>query len=112
MPQAIASVDVLQQYIQGVMARAEHHANNVDDVSLAIAGAVVWRKEGELGVMTREGDMKNVLWVRINGNRYALSYNHDEGSIEVRSRNTQGQVLASFTNSNSASEVKDFFSGL
>jgi hypothetical protein len=49
MPQAIASVDVLQQYIQGVMARAEHHANNVDEVALAVAGAVVWRKEGETG---------------------------------------------------------------
>jgi hypothetical protein len=59
MPQTIASVDVLQQYIQGVMARAEHHANNVDEVALAIAGAVVWRKEGEIEVMTREGDMKN-----------------------------------------------------
>jgi hypothetical protein len=70
MPQTIASVDVLQQYIQGVMARAKHHANNVDEVALAIAGAVVWRKEREIEVMTREGDVRNVLWVRINGNRY------------------------------------------
>jgi hypothetical protein len=112
MPQTIASVDVLQQYIQGVMARAEHHANNVNEVALAIGGAVVWRKEGEIEVMTREGDMKNVLWVRINGNRYALSYNHEQGCIEVRARNTQGQVLASFTNANTAREVKEFFGGL
>ena len=108
----MASVDVLQQYIQGVMARAEHHANNVDEVALAIAGAVVWRKEGTIEVMSREEDMKNVLWVRISGNRFALSYNHDQGSIEVRARNTQGQVLASFTNANTASEVKEFFAGL
>jgi hypothetical protein len=112
MPQAIASVDVLQQYIQGVMARAEHHANNVDEVALAVAGAVVWRKEGEIEVMTREGDMKNVLWVRINGNRYALSYNHEQGSIEVRARNTQRQMLVSFTNANTSSEVKQFFARL
>ena len=50
MPQVVASVDVLQLYIQGVMARAEHHANKVDEVGLAIAGAVVWRKEGEIGL--------------------------------------------------------------
>jgi hypothetical protein len=112
MPQAIASVDVLQQYIQGVTARAEHHANNVDEIALAIAGAVVWRKEGEIEVMTREGDMKNVLWVRINGARYALSYNHEGACIEIRERNTQGRVLASFTNANTASEVKQFFAGL
>lgn len=54
------------------MARADHHANNVDEVALAIAGAVDWREEGEIEGMTREGDMKNVLWVRINGNLYAL----------------------------------------
>lgn len=94
------------------MERAEHHVNNVDEVALSIAGAVVWRKEGEIEVMTREGGMKNVLWVRINGNRYALSYNHEQGPIEVRARNTRGQVLASFTNANTASEVKQFFAGL
>jgi hypothetical protein len=112
MPQTIASVDVLQNYIQGVMARAEHHANNVDEVGLAILGAVVWRKVGDIDVMTREGNMTNVLWVRIGGNRYALSYNHQQGCIEVRDKNTQGRVLASFTNANTAAEVKQFFATL
>ncbi|MFL5898625.1 MAG: hypothetical protein ACJ76D_09215 [Solirubrobacterales bacterium] len=114
MPQTVASVDVLQQYIRGVMQRAEHHANNVDEIALALAlaGAVVWRKDGEIEVMAREGDMKNVLWVCVNGRRYALSYNHDHGSIEVRERNTQGNVLASFTNANTVHEVKQFFAGL
>jgi hypothetical protein len=112
MPQTVASVDVLQQYIQGVMARAEHHANNVDEIALAIAGAVVWRKEGEIEVMAREGDMKNVLWVRVNGRRYALSYNHDQGSIKVHEQNMRGKVLTSFTNANTVHEVKQFFAGL
>jgi hypothetical protein len=112
MPQAVTNVDILQQYIQGVMERAEHHANNVDEVCLAIAGAVVWRKDGELEVMARDGDMKNVLWLRVNGRRYALSFNHDEQSIEVRERNTQGDVLASFTNATPVREVKQFFAGL
>lgn len=94
------------------MERAEHHANNVDEVCLAIAGAVVWRKDGEIEVMAREGDMKNVLWLRINGRRYALSYNHEEWCIEVRERNTQGNVLASFTNATSVQEVKQFFATL
>ena len=112
MPQTVVSVDVLQQYIQGVMNRAEHHANNVDEVSLIIAGAVVWRKDGEIEVMTHDGDMKNVLWVHISGKRYALSYDHIQRCIVVRERSTQGKVLASFTNGNSAAEVKSFFAGL
>ena len=62
--------------------------------------------------MAHQGDMKNVLWVRIGGKRYALSYNHEASSIEVRERTTQGKVLASFTNANTAQEVKAFFGGL
>jgi hypothetical protein len=112
MPKTVDSVDLLQRYLQGVMDRAEHHANNVDEVSLTIAGAVVWRKDGEIEVMTQDGDMKNVLWVHINGQRYALSYNHHQGCVEVRERSTQGKVRASFTNANSANDVKAFFGGL
>jgi hypothetical protein len=29
--------------------------NNVDEIALAIAGAVVWRKNGDLKVMARSG---------------------------------------------------------
>lgn len=112
MPQTITGVDILQEYISGVMARAEHHANNVDDICLAIMGAIVWRKDGDIRVMAREGDMKNVLWVRINGHRYALSYSHNTGAIVVRDGTTQGNALASFTNATPVAEVKRFFGSL
>ncbi len=112
MPQTVTSVDVLQQYVRGVMERAEHHASNVDEVCLAIAGAVVWRTDGELEVMVQAGDMKNVLWLRVNGQRYAISYNHPGQCIEVRNRTTQGDVLASFTNATPTQDVKQFFAGL
>jgi hypothetical protein len=112
MPQTITDVDVLQEYIGGVMVRAEHHANNVDEIALAIAGAIVWRKQGDLRVMAHGGDMKNVLWVRINGHRYALSYNHAAGTIEVRDGSIQGAVLASFSNGTPLGDVKRFFASL
>src|SRR5437763_1847728 len=112
MPQTVATVDVLQQYIRGVMERAEHHANNVDEICLAIAGAIVWRKDGELQVMARDGDMKNVLWLHVNGRQYALSYYHDAGAIEVRAGSTHGATLASFTNATSLADVKRFFENL
>jgi hypothetical protein len=112
MPQTITDLDILQDYISGVMERAVHHANNVDEICLAIAGAVIWRKEGDLKVMVREGDMKNVLWVRIGGQRYALSYNHRSGEIEVRNGTTHGMVLASFGNATPLAEVKKFFGSL
>lgn len=114
MPQAVSEVDMLRQYIRGVMDRAEHHARGVDEVILAITGAVLWRKDDErdLEVHEREGDLKNVLWVWIGGNRYALSYNHSSGQIEVRQGSTRGTVLASFSNDSSAPDVKGFFASL
>ena len=112
MPREIEDVDVLQEYIRGVVDRAEHHAPGVDQIALAVAGAVVWRKQGRIRVMERDGNMKNVLWVDIGSARYALSYNHEAGAIEVREQSTQGRRLASFSNATPISEVKRFFSSL
>ena len=112
MPRTVTDVDVLQEYICGVMDRADHHAGNINEVSLAIAGAVVWRKDGDIRVYERSGQMTNALWVHIGGNRYALSYNHSTGQIEIREDSMQGDVLASFDNSNTSADVRRFFKSL
>ena len=49
MPQAVTTVDVFQQYIRGVMDRAEHHAKNIGEICLTIAGAIVRRKDDAKG---------------------------------------------------------------
>ena len=38
MPAPVTTVDVLQQYLVGVVARADHHADNVNEVVLSLAG--------------------------------------------------------------------------
>ena len=43
-PIAINDGDALKQYIEAIMARAEHHGPNVSAIALALAGAVIWRK--------------------------------------------------------------------
>jgi hypothetical protein len=91
---APVTTDVLQQYLLGVVARADHHADNVNEVVLSLAGAIIWRKgPDDLEVMVRDGVVKNVLWVRINGQRYALSYNHNDRTIEMRCGSTQGLLV-------------------
>ena len=112
MPKTVTDVDVLQDYIRGVMDRAEHHADNVDEIMFAIAGAVIWRKNGDIQVYERDGRMTNALWVDINGQRYALSYNHDARKIEIRKDSMRGDVLGSFDNSNTTGDVRRFFSPL
>ncbi len=113
MPLELTQIQQLRDYLRGVMDRAEHHAGNVDAIALAIAGAIIWRMDDEpLEAFAREGQTKNVLWARFNGRRLAFSYNHTDETIEIRENSTQGRVLRSFSNDNSASDVADFFRNL
>ena len=110
---SVTDVSELQTYIQGVMDRAAHHAGNVDQIVLAIAGAIVWRKDDDpIKVMTHGGETKNVLWVHIGGTRYAFSYNHQTGEIEMRENSTQGAVLHAFSNNTRVADVKRIFEAL
>lgn len=92
------------------MDRADHHAQNVNDVCLSVAGGVVWRKDDDpLEVMIREGEMRNVLWFKVNRKRYALSYNHNTGEIELRQNTTQESVVASFSNAMTNTQIRKIF---
>ncbi|MFZ0929123.1 MAG: hypothetical protein WAN11_11015 [Syntrophobacteraceae bacterium] len=113
MPQQVTDIDVLRDYLRGVVDRADHHAQNVNEIALAIAGGVIWRKDDEpLEVMVGEGEMKNVIWFKVNGQRYALSYNHETQEIELRQGSTQGNLRASFSNSMSNDQVRRIFAEL
>lgn len=113
MPTKVTNVDHLRDYLGGVVDRADHHAQNVNRIILAIAGAVIWRKDSDpIEVLVRDGDMKNVLWLKISGQRYALSYNHEQGVIEIRRGTTQGNVMGSFSNAMTNEEVYRIFRSL
>ncbi len=113
MPQQVTDVDVLRDYLRGVVDRADHHAQNINEVALAIAGGVIWRKDNDpLEIMVIKGEMKNVLWFKVNGKRYALSYNHNNGEIELRQGTTQGNVIVSFSNVMSNNTIRTIFSNL
>jgi hypothetical protein len=45
MPVAVSDIETLKRYVDGVMRRSEHHAGNVGGAALALAGAIVWRKD-------------------------------------------------------------------
>ena len=114
MPFTIQDVNTLQEYIQGVMARASDHAGQVTAIALALAGAIVWRKDNDdpIEVMEVDGELKNVLWVRIGGSRYAFSYKHNTGQIEMREGTTQGRVIQTFDNGTSVTQVESVFRNL
>ena len=111
----VTEVEELRQYLQGVMARADHHAGDVKQISLALAGAILWRKNDDepIKVMVgRTGETRNVLWVKIGATRYVFSYNHDAGTIEMREGSTQGATLHSFTNKTPLATLHGIFNNL
>jgi len=110
----VTEIEELRSYLQAVMARADHHAGDVKHVALALAGAILWKKTDAepIKVMVREGQTTNVLWVRIRDTRYAFSYNHDLGQIEMREDSTHGSTIQTFTNSTSLATIYTFFESL
>ena len=112
---ALAVTDELRNYLQGAMARADHHAGDVKHITLALAGAILWKKAEGTPIkvmMGSKGETRNVLWVRMGASRYVFSYNIEAGAIEMRERTTQGQTLHSFTNTTPLSQIYSIFETL
>jgi len=109
---SINSIETLQQYLSGVLDRAEHHAGNVEGVSLALLGAIIWKSDGEIEVREYNGSPANMLWFWVGQNRYAMSYNHQTGQIELKERTHKGGVLHSFDNSTTYQEIIEIFRDL
>lgn len=112
MATTIQNIDILRAYLSGVLDRANHHAQNVNQISLAIAGGIIWRTTDDIRVMSRDGEMKNVLWLQVGSRTLCFAYNHSTGNIEVRDGSVQGTVITSFNNATPISDVKDFFENL
>ncbi len=112
MATTIESIEILKRYITGVLDRANHHAHNVNEIALAIAGGIIWKTTDKIRVMSREGEMKNVLWLKVDGRNLCFVYNHDTDNIDIREGTTQGNTIVSFNNSTPISEVKVFFESL
>jgi hypothetical protein len=108
----IESIKILQDYLSGVLVRANHHAQNVDNIALAIAGGIIWRTTNKIKVLSREGEMKNVLWLEVNSRTLCFVYDHSKGNIDVRERTIQGDVIESFNNDTPLIEIKTFFKNL
>lgn len=109
----IQSINALNEYLNGVMNRANHHAKNVNEVALTIAGAIVWRATEDIQVRSNNSRSPgNVLWFYVKSRRYVLSYNQQTETIDLLDSSIDGKVLHSFDNSWKAIDVKEIFAKL
>ena|SRR5579885_2641334 len=114
MPLEVAEVTDLQNYLLGVVNRADHHADNVRYVVLPLVGAMLLFKDVDrpIQVRTHAGSPANVLWVHIGGAQYVFSYDHEARSIVVKRGTVRGEVLERFTNSTTVPEILRAFETL
>lgn len=108
----ITDLDVMSEYLIKVMGKADHHAQNVELIALTLVGAVMWKKDGDVQVYEREGDMKNIIWFPVNGKRYVMKYNHKAQTIELRRDMHTGPLVCSFDNLTTPQTVIDIFNTL
>lgn len=73
----ITTLILLNEYINGVMDLADHHGKNVSEIVLTLAGAVNWRATQDVEVRTYNEETANILWLIINGHRYAIAQPSD-----------------------------------
>ncbi len=109
---SVNSIQILQDYLRGVLDRAGHHALNVEGVALTLLGAMIWKSDSTIEVREYAGTPANMLWFWVNGNRYVLTYNHGTQTIELKDRSNTGVVLHSFDNSTSYQYIIDVFGAL
>ena len=113
MAKTLTEIDEIQKYLEGVLNRAGHHAQNVQEVILTLVGALIWKKgDTPIKAMYSEDDYKNVMWAYINNKKYAFSYNHADKTIDMRQGSTQGITIKTFTNDTTPSEIMQFFRDL
>lgn len=108
----INSINILQTYLRGVLSRANHHAGNVEGVSLALLGAIIWRADGQILVKQYAGQPANIIWFFIGTKKYVLTYNHAIQKIELKEKTHKGNILASFDNSSSYPNIITIFENL
>lgn len=108
----VSNILDFQKYFNGVMGRANHHAENVNEIVLALVGGVVWKSNGNFEVKEYAGHPANILWMYVGDKRYCFKFNHLEECIEVCENSHNGKLIKSFDNSTPLAEVKKFFDGL
>jgi|ERR1051326_98600 hypothetical protein len=107
MPINANDVDILHKYVEGVMNRADHHGFDVKGIALMLLGGIIWRGEPDsIEIKQYLGNLANVLWVTVNGRRYAFAYNHNTGMIEIRDRTQSGPALHSLNDNTSVADAE------
>lgn len=113
MAKTLFHFEELQQYFRGVNQRANHHAQDVDEVIEPLLAMVVLYADGPPVCRTyrkdRETRLTNVLRFSIDGRAVALSYQHGLHEVALHEGSEGGPILATFSNASLTGQVRNAF---
>lgn len=111
----VSSLAELQSFLRPMMARAFHHALEVEKVMPILVLYLLANADLENGVdlKTYNDETANTGWIKSKtGNRYYIGYSHDNECIEIRKNNIRGKTVASIDNSDTSySSIRDKLKG-
>src|SRR3712207_4865365 len=91
---AVHSLDEFQHYLLRMMGQTGQSAGHVSAAVLTLAGGILWMKDsGPIEVHTHRGEMTNLFWVALGGEKYAFKYDAHLRRLEVRSGSGSGDLL-------------------
>ena len=114
MARKISTIQDLHEYFIGVVTRAEHHAQNVEEIIYPLLGMIVAYKDDDtdIEVWGQNDNLGNLLWAIIKGTRYAFRYDHNKVSIEIRKDTYRGLLIETITNKNTLLQLRTVFKSL
>jgi len=104
----VESVDILKKYFSGVVRRTNHHAPNVSNIIYTLLGIIILKKDDGTEIEVRGNDddsTGNILWVIVNGQRYAFRYEHSDGTVEIRKDSYNGLLILKIDNATTAAQI-------
>lgn len=108
----IEDIKLMKEYVEGIVSRADHHADDVNEIIFALVGGIVWRG-ADITVRAYKTKTANMLWMETEmGNVYCFIFNHQTGKIEVHERTMNGSLLWEFSNADSLTKVKTVFESM
>ncbi len=108
----VDTVETLKKYFSGVVRRTNHHAPKVTEIIYSLLGIIILKKDDGTTIEVRGSDddaTGNILWVIINGKRYAFRYEHSDGTIEIREDTYNGNIALKINNTTSVSDILKVF---
>lgn len=97
----IESVNLLKSYFEGVVNRANHHAQNISEIIYTLLGIIILKMDVNSTIEVKkigQDATGNVLWVLINGKRYAFRYEHSDNTIEIKEGSLRGAIVLKVDN--------------